>query len=78
VPPSAIRRNGLGRREVVLRLAQLLAQVRHVEVARRVRLLDEHEHAVLRDLDVALALRVGHDVRIAAVEAQLGRLEHAE
>src|SRR5205085_1327087 len=48
----------------LLGAARALAQVAGVEVVRADRLLDEHEHLLAADLDVALALRESLDVRV--------------
>src|SRR5438105_13158496 len=42
------------------------------------RLLDEHERAVVSELQVALCLGEAHDVRLGAVQAQLGGFEQRE
>ena len=47
-------------------------------VERRRCLLDQHERAVLGELQVALGLREAHDLGLRAVQAQLGGLEHRE
>ena len=43
----------------------------------RDRLLDEHQRAVLGELQVALGLREAHDLGLRAIQAQLGRLQRA-
>ena len=49
-----------------------------VELAGRVRLLDQDQRAVVRHLQVALALGEAHDVGLGLVEPQLGRVEHRQ
>src|SRR5438128_7126353 len=49
-----------------------------VELVRRDRLLDEHQRAVLGELQVSLGLGEAHDLRLRAVQPQLGRFEQRE
>jgi len=67
----------LGRLEVALGLLETIAQVARVEVARVDRLLDEHEDALGRHLQVALALGEADDIGLRLVQPQLGRVEAA-
>src|SRR3954468_23181922 len=68
----------LGLLELALGLLQPVAQVAGVEVARLVRLLDEHQRALGRDLEISLALGEADDVGVGLVEAQLGGIEHRQ
>ena len=53
-------------------------QIGTIEAVRRGGVLDQDEGAVVRHLQVALALREAHDVALGLVEAQLGGVEHGQ
>src|SRR3954451_15821167 len=68
----------LGPLELALGLLEPVAQVAGIEVARLVRLLDEHQRALGRHLEIALALGEADDVGLGLMEPQLGGIEHRE
>src|SRR3954464_12405338 len=65
----------LGLAQLALGVLQARAQVAGVELARVDGVLDQHERALGRDLEVALALGEADDVGVGLVEAQLRRVE---
>src|ERR1700691_4078100 len=60
------------------RVAELARQRRTVDLLRGERFLDQHERAIIGELQIPLSLREPHDPILRAIQPQLGRLQASQ